>query len=79
MCTVAAHAVRRWQSTGGVLSSRVAPVAYPDERYLTRLMLWDEKNYAEAADADQLTALQVDSAQLLINQSPTTQLSPVAA
>jgi hypothetical protein len=33
--TVAAHAVRCWRTTGGVVSTTVTPVAYPDHRYLT--------------------------------------------
>jgi hypothetical protein len=79
MCTVAAHAVKRWQSTGGVLNSKVAEVAYPDERYLTRLMLWDKEHYSELADADQLAALRVDAAQLVSSRSLTSDLSPLAA
>ena len=41
--TVAAYVVRRWQTTGGVVSTTVAPVAHPDDRYLTAPMWWDRR------------------------------------
>lgn len=62
--TVAAHAVRCWQTTGGVVSRTVTPVAYPDERYLTAPMWWDRETYADLAAADQLPRLIDESAQL---------------
>jgi len=43
-CTAAEHAVQRWQSSGGVVSTEVPAVAYPDERYQTLLMWWDRHN-----------------------------------
>jgi len=79
MCTVAAHAVNRWQSTGGVVNTRVAPVAYPDERYRTRLMLWDKQTYASLAATEQLPLLIGEAAQLTANHSTTPVLSRVAA
>jgi hypothetical protein len=62
--TVAAHAVARWQTTGGVVSSRVAPVGYPDGRYLTSPMWWDRETFADLAAAEQLPRLIDESAQL---------------
>jgi len=79
MCTVAAHAVNRWQSTGGVVSTKVAPVAYPDERYRTRLMLWDKQTYPQLAAAEQLPLLMVEAAQLVGSQAAPPILSPLAA
>ena len=61
--TVAAHAVARWQSTGGVVSATVAPVAYPDDRYLTSPMWWDRETYADLTVAEQLPRLIDESAQ----------------
>ena len=40
--TVATHAVPKWSTTGGEISSRVTPVAYPDARYRTVPMWWDK-------------------------------------
>jgi hypothetical protein len=62
--TVAAHAVARWQTTGGVVSPRVAPVGYPDGRYLTSPMWWDRETFADLAAAEQLPRLIDESAQL---------------
>lgn len=39
--TVATHAVPKWSTTGGEISSIVTPVAYPDARYRTVPMWWD--------------------------------------
>lgn len=79
MCTVAAHALKQWQSTGGVVSDRVAAVAYPDERYQTRLMLWDKQTYAGLAAAEQLPMLMDEAAQLSAHGAQTPVLSPLAA
>jgi len=62
--TVATHAVKRWQTTGGVVSAKVAPVAYPDERYRTVLMWWDRETFADLAAFEQLSAIMDESAQL---------------
>jgi hypothetical protein len=62
--TVATHAVKRWQTTGGVVSANVVPVAYPDDRYRTVLMWWDRKTFADLAAFEQLPAIMDESAQL---------------
>lgn len=62
--TVAQHAVRRWQTTGGVVSDQVSPVAYPDERYRTVPMWWDRENFAELAVPEQLPLIMHEAAQL---------------
>ena len=62
--TVATHAVKRWQTTGGVVSANVSPVAYPDNRYRTVLMWWDRETFADLAAVEQLPAIMDESAQL---------------
>ena len=62
--TVASHAVKRWATSGGVVSRDVVPVAYPDDRYRTVLMWWDRETYADLAVLDQLPAIIDESAQL---------------
>ena len=50
--TVATHAVPKWSTTGGEISSRVTPVAYPDARYRTVPMWWDrDKKLSPELDA----------------------------
>jgi hypothetical protein len=68
--TVATHAVRCWQTTGGVVSRTVTPVAYPDDRYRTAPMWWDRDTYADLAAADQLPRLVDESAQLHESDRP---------
>ncbi len=62
--TVATHAVKRWRTTGGVVSTNVLPVAYPDNRYRTVLMWWDRETFADLAVVKQLPAIINESAQL---------------
>ena len=57
LCTAAGHAVTRWQTSGGVVATDVAAVAYPDERYRTMLMWWDRNSIADGIPADQYAAL----------------------
>jgi hypothetical protein len=61
LCTAAAHAVTRWQTSGGVVATDVAAVAYPDERYRTLLMWWDRTRIADLVSADQYAALSSES------------------
>ena len=68
--TVATHAVKRWQTTGGVVSANVLPVAYPDDRYRTVLMWWDRKTFADLAVVEQLPASIDESAQLAASAQP---------
>lgn len=62
--TVATHAVKRWQTTGGVVSTNVAPIAYPDDRYRAVLMWWDRETFAELAASEQLPAIIDESARI---------------
>lgn len=64
MGTVGQHAIRRWRTCGGVVSDRVAPVAYPDDRHSTVLMWWDRRTFADLANDEQLPLILDESAQL---------------
>ncbi|GGL91914.1 hypothetical protein [Nakamurella endophytica] len=61
LCTAARHAVGRWQSSGGIVSSTVPAVPYPDERYRTVLMWWDRTAVAEVVAAADHEALLQES------------------
>lgn len=69
-CTAASHAVPRWQSSGGVVSADVPAVAYPDERYETRLMWWDRQDVFQRLDADQIPFVLGESDQLFRQPLP---------
>lgn len=65
-CSAAAHAVRRWQSTGGQLVKELAPVPYPDDRYETVMLWWDRTTVSRFADPEQLSQIQREGEQLRI-------------
>ena len=69
-CTAASHAVPRWQSSGGVVSTDVAPVAYPDERYLTMPLWWDRENFDQSISGEQGRAITRESGQLFQRSVP---------
>jgi len=76
-CTAASHAVHRWESSGGVVSTEVAPVAYPDERYRTWLMWWDGQQVAELMANHQLQAVVLEL--VLLRRPPVVARSPWVA
>lgn len=78
LCTAAQHAAPRWQTSGGVISSDVAAVAYPDERYRTVLMWWDRDRIADLVTADQYAALTRESDLLFGRPATVPTLSSVA-
>ncbi len=63
LCSLHVRVAKRWLSTGGVISSAVTPVEYPNERYQTVLMWWDRFTSAETAEPDQIRLLQEESEQ----------------
>ena len=77
LCTAAEHAVSRWQTSGGVVASDVASVAYPDERYRTVLMWWDRDRIADLVTADQYAAL-IKESDLLFGRPATVPTLSVA-
>lgn len=74
--TVASHAVKRWQTSGGVVSRDVVPVAYPDDRYRTVLMWWDRETYADRTLLGQIPAIIDESAQLAASSRENCALAP---
>ncbi len=52
MATAADHVLRRWESGGGRVVESIAPAAYPDERYRTRMMWWDRDSLDRDVTSD---------------------------
>ncbi|SDP19460.1 hypothetical protein SAMN04515671_3204 [Nakamurella panacisegetis] len=78
--TVARHARRRWQTTGGTVSEDVCPVAYPDARYQTVPMWWDRETFADLSAAHQLPHIVYEAAQLSATDAGQLEtIAPVAA
>ncbi len=78
VCSAAAHAVTRWQTSGGVVAADVPAVAYPDDRYRTLVLWWDRTRVAESVSPAQYDALTRESALLFGRDHVTTTLPSVA-
>jgi hypothetical protein len=55
MATAAAYALNRWRSSGGVVAS-IPAAPYPDERYQTKMMWWDRRDFVNHATGPQQVA-----------------------
>lgn len=64
LCTVAQHAVHRWETTGARVSSMIPSVAYPDDRYQTVPMWWDLAAAERRSSPEHWTAIGEEWAQL---------------
>ncbi|MGB3481182.1 MAG: hypothetical protein WBB07_03070 [Mycobacterium sp.] len=64
MATAAAHVLERWQSSGGVVVSRIPATPYPDARYRTKIMFWDRRTYANHAEPHQVAKVLTEAAYL---------------
>ena len=64
LCTVAEHAVRRWETTGARASSMIPAVAYPDDRYRTVPMWWDAEAVERLSTPEHWVALDTEWAEL---------------
>jgi hypothetical protein len=54
MATSAAHVLEKWQSSGGVVVSRIPATPYPTERYRTKIMFWDRRTFVQHAQPHQV-------------------------
>lgn len=65
MATAAAHVLDRWRASGGVVAATIPAVAYPDERYRTKMMWWDRSTLANHADPKQLSRMYKETGELM--------------
>ncbi|WP_310768528.1 hypothetical protein [Mycobacterium sp. Z3061] len=65
MATAAAHVLDRWRASGGVVAATIPAVAYPDERYRTKMMWWDRSTIANHADPKQLSRMYTETGELM--------------
>ncbi len=65
MATAAAHVLEQWQSSGGVVASRIPAAAYPNENYRTKVMWWDRRTIATHAEPDQYKLMCAEDAVIL--------------
>ena len=65
MATAAAHVLDRWRSSGGVVASRIPATPYPDARYETKMMWWDQAEFTRTAEPQQIIATRAEARVLL--------------
>jgi hypothetical protein len=65
LATAAAHVLDSWRSSGGVVATRVPATPYPDERYETKMMWWDQAEFTRTADPQQIIAARAEARVLL--------------
>jgi hypothetical protein len=56
MATSAPHVLARWGTSGGVVAP-IPAAPYPDERYLTKMMWWDRRTFANHAEPEQVSKI----------------------
>jgi hypothetical protein len=61
MATSAAHILEQWRSSGGVIAS-IPATPYPDERYQTKMLWWDQRTFAAHAEPEQAAAISRETA-----------------
>ena len=57
MATAAAHVLNRWRSSGGVVTAGIPAAPYPDERYQTKMMWWDRRDFVNHAEPEQVVKI----------------------
>ncbi len=63
MATAATYALNRWRSSGGVVAS-IPATPYPDERYQTKMMWWNRRDFVKYAEPDQVAKILTETNQL---------------
>ena len=65
MATAAAHVLEQWQSSGGVVASRIPAAAFPNEDYRTKVMWWDRRTIAAHAEPEQFKLMCAENSEIL--------------
>jgi hypothetical protein len=63
MATAAVHVLNRWRSSGGVVAG-IPAAPYPDERYQTKMMWWDRRDFVNHAEPEQVVKMLKETQQL---------------
>ncbi len=73
LATAAAYVLNRWRSSGGVVAA-VPATPYPDERYQTKMMWWNRRDFVNYAEPEQVAKILMETqhlTQLFDRQSQT--------
>ena len=63
MATAAAYVLNRWRSSGGVIAG-IPAAPYPDERYQTKMMWWNRRDFVNHAEPEQVAKILMETKQL---------------
>ena len=63
MATAAAYVLNRWRSSGGVVAA-IPATPYPDERYQTKMMWWNRRDFVNYAEPQQVAKILTETADL---------------
>jgi hypothetical protein len=63
MATAAAYVLNRWRSSGGVVAT-VPAAPYPNERYQTKMIWWNRRDFVNYAEPEQVAKILVETKQL---------------
>jgi hypothetical protein len=63
MATAATYALNRWRTSGGVLAG-IPATPYPDERYQTKMMWWNRRDFVNYAEPEQVGKILMETNQL---------------
>jgi len=63
MATAAAYVLNRWRSSGGVVAG-IPATPYPDERYQTKMIWWNRRDFVRHAEPAQIAKILTETSQL---------------
>jgi hypothetical protein len=63
MATAAAYVLNRWRTSGGVVAA-IPAAPYPDERYQTKMMWWNRRDFVNHAEPEQVAKILMETQQL---------------
>jgi hypothetical protein len=63
MATAAAYVLNRWRSSGGVVAG-IPATPYPDERYQTKMIWWNRRDFVTHAEPAQVAKILTETSQL---------------
>jgi hypothetical protein len=63
MATAATYVLNRWRSSGGVVAP-IPATPYPNDRYQTKMIWWDRRNFINHAEPKQVAKILMETEQL---------------
>jgi hypothetical protein len=63
MATAALHVLKRWRSSGGVVAA-IPGTPYPDERYQTKMIWWNRRDFMPHAEPAQIAKILAETGHL---------------